>query len=484
MTQVRPAERGQPPRPAMAGRPAGPAKVQPRDRPTLSAPEETKKAKSGKARRGRSKVNQPDPVKSDDFDRTTLRGVWAGQWNSAVTSYYLIAGATALLLVLGLTMVLSSSSVDALAESDSPYSVFLKQAKFALMGLPLMLLASRLRPDAYKKTAWGGLGVAIFLQLLIFTPMARGAKGNTGWVYLGGGITIQPSELAKVALAVWLGVVLGRKYALLTNWKHALIPAFFPVAVIIIGLVLAGDDLGTAMILMLLMAGAMFVAGVPLRIFGVAALFGGVVVGALIQTSNRIGRIMAVYDADADPSGVAYQVNRGIAGLGTGGLTGVGLGAGREKWSYLPEAHNDFIFSVIGEELGLLGTLLVLGLFAILGIGMVRVIRRHPDPMVKITTAAIATWIIGQALINIGVVIGLVPVIGVPLPLVSAGGSALIATMLALGIVVSFARDEPGARAAFAARPSVVRRSLAVVGQARNRKGAGGPARSDDNEHG
>lgn len=426
------------------------------------------------------------PVSADTTPRPprqTLRGAWLGQWNSAVTSYYLVLGATVLLLVLGLTMVLSSSSIDALASGDSAYAVFLDQARFALMGLPFMVGAMYLRPTFYKRIAWPALIFAIGLQMLIFTPMARGEKGNTNWVYLGGGVTIQPSELAKVALAVWLGAVLGRKVALLHNWKHVVVPAVLPGAFVVILLVLAGKDLGTAIILILLVAGALFVAGVPLRTFALLGAVAGVAIALFASTSNRKGRIFELF-VGSDPAGAGYQVKRGLEGLGSGGLTGVGLGAGSEKWSYLPEAHNDFIFSVIGEELGLLGTLLVLGLFALLGVGMVRVIRRHPDPMVKITTGALACWIIGQALINIGVVIGVLPVIGVPLPLISAGGSALIATMLALGIVISFARDEPGAKEALAARPSVVRKSIAVVGSAtwRRRAHANGP--SSNNEHG
>lgn len=413
-----------------------------------------------------------------------VREAWAGQWNSPVTSYYLMIGATTLLLVLGLVMVLSSSAVDALQEGDSPYSVFLDQAKFALMGLPVMMVAAHLRPSFFKRFAWLGLFGAIGLQLLIFTPMARGVMGNTNWVYIDGiGITIQPSELAKVALAVWLGVILGRKAALLGSWQHALVPAV-PVAGVVIALVLGGNDLGTAMVLMLLVAGAMFVAGVPVRMFAVAGAGVLLAVAALVLGSeNRKARILATFSGDCDTTSACYQVQRGLEGLGTGGVTGVGLGAGREKWSYLPEAHNDFIFAVIGEELGLLGGLLVLGLFAILGVGMVRVVRRHPDPMVKVTTAALASWIVGQALINIGVVTGLVPVIGVPLPLVSAGGSALVATMLGLGIVIAFARDEPGAREALATRPSVVRRSIAVVGRAA-RRGSTGPARTTTDERG
>jgi cell division protein FtsW len=173
------------------------------------------------------------------------------------------------------------------------------------------------------------------------------------------------------------------------------------------------------------------------------------------------------FSGDCDPTAGCYQTKHGMQALATGGWAGLGLGQSREKWSYLPEAHNDFIFAIIGEELGLIGTLLVLALFGVLAFAMFRVIARHRDPFAQIVTGGVAAWIIGQALVNMGVVVGLLPVIGVPLPLVSAGGSALITTLVALGVVVSFARTEPGAAEALAARPSVVRRSLAVIGRTR-----------------
>jgi cell division protein FtsW len=202
-------------------------------------------------------------------------------------------------------------------------------------------------------------------------------------------------------------------------------------------------------------------------VFGFAGVIAGAGVAALtIPSENRRKRIFS-WLGECDITNECYQTEHGARALATGGWGGVGLGGSAEKWSYLPEAHNDFIFAIIGEELGLIGTLLVLGLFALLALAMFRIVRRHPDPFVKITTGAVACWVIGQALLNIGVVIGLAPVIGVPLPLVSAGGSALIMTMTALGMVISFARAEPGAAEALAARPHVVRRSLAVLGRIR-----------------
>lgn len=282
--------------------------------------------------------------------RQTLRDSWASHWDSAVTSYYLMVGASALLLVLGLVMVLSGSSVDSLAAGDSPYKVFLNQAQFALMGLPLMIVASRIRPGGYRRIAWPALAVAIFLQLLIFTPLAVGTKGNLNWISLGPGLTIQPSEFSKVALAVWLGVVLARKQDLLHDWKHVAIPAG-PAVGVVVGLVMVGKDLGTALIFVLLVAGALFVAGVPMRIFTVLAVATAGLVAIAASTSNRAGRIFAIFGGEtADPSGIGYQTQRGLEALGSGGFAGVGLGASREKWSYLPEAHNDFIFAVIGEE--------------------------------------------------------------------------------------------------------------------------------------
>ena len=378
-------------------------------------------------------------------------------WNGPVTSYYLLIGASSLLLCIGLVMVLSSSTVDSLSATNgaTAYSVFLDQAKFALIGLPFAWLASRLPIRFYRWIAWPALVTSIALQLLVFTPLGVDVNGNLNWIQLPG-FQMQPSEVMKLALAVWLGSVLATKRALLNQWLHVLVPAVV-IAGAGIALVLKGDDLGTALILIALLAGALFVAGVPLRMFAVAGAVVLVVVVQLAQSSNsRVTRITAFFSPECDTASTCYQTQRGLYALASGGWTGVGLGQGREKWSYLPEAHNDFIFAVIGEEPGLIGTVLVIPLLGI---------RRHPDPFVQITTAGIASWLLSQALINIAVVIGLLPVIGLPLPLVSAGGSALITTLVGLGVLVSFARSEPGAAEALSARPGAVRRSLAVVGR-------------------
>nr|WP_251141068.1 putative lipid II flippase FtsW [Cellulomonas dongxiuzhuiae] len=389
-----------------------------------------------------------------------------GTWNSAVTSYYVLLGATFLLVAIGLVMVLSSSSVESLADGDSPYAVFLSQARFALIGLPVLLIMSRLPVRFVRLAAWPALLFGIAFQMLVFTPLGAGEGGNRNWVRLPG-FMAQPSEVIKVALAIWIGAVLSRKLPLLREWRHAFVPVV-PVAGVAIGVVLLGHDLGTALVMCMLVAGAMFVAGVPMRVLALAGgIAGGGVALLTIGSENRVNRIMSLLSADCDVTNECYQSLHAGYGLATGGWSGVGLGQSAEKWSYLPAAHNDFIYAILGEELGLVGTLLVLGLFALLAFAMIRIMRRHPDPFVKITTAAVFAWIIGQAVVNIAVVIGLAPVIGVPLPLVSAGGSALIMTMAALGLLLSFARSEPGAAEALAARASVVRRSLAVIGRTR-----------------
>lgn len=410
-------------------------------------------------------------VKRVDEAERSARFSWAGVWNAATTSYYLLLGVTITLVLFGLLMVLSSSSVESLGRGGSPYSIFGRQAMFAAFGAFGMIVAMLASVRFYKRFAPWALGIAIVLQSLVFIIPCDNCEvwGNRNWIRIAG-ISIQPSEFMKIAIAVYLGTVVARLVMRTNRWLNVVVPSLAPVLVGV-GLVLAGRDLGTVMVICLVIAVCYFVAGVPWKwIFGLGSV--GLVGVALLTafSGNRSNRIAATYDSScttADP--LCFQVLRGLEGLGSGGLGGVGLGAGAEKWAYLPEAQNDFIFAIIGEELGFFGTTVVVALYVVLGVGFVRVIRRHPDPMVKITTAGIAAWILGQAVINIGVVTRLVPVIGIPLPLVSAGGSALVAAMIALGMVIAFAKDEPGAREAFEAKPSVVKKTIAVISQSGTR---------------
>jgi len=210
------------------------------------------------------------------------------------------------------------------------------------------------------------------------------------------------------------------------------------------------------------------VAGLPIRFFAVGGLAAAAAVTVLVFAArSRTSRILSWMSPDCDPTAACYQQTHGTWALASGGLWGLGPGMSREKWGYLPAADNDFIFAILGEEFGLIGTLLVLLAFTMMVIAVSRIVRRHRDPFVQIASAAIGAWIIGQAFINIAVVLELLPVTGVPLPLVSSGGSSLVASLTAIGALMAFARSEPGAREAFAARPSVMRRSIAVMAMGR-----------------
>lgn len=391
-------------------------------------------------------------------------------------SYFIILVATLALTGFGLVMVLSASSIEAYDGGEgSSFSVFGRQAAFAVAGLVVLWVFSRFSTTLWRRLAWPVLILGISLQVLPFIPgLGAEVNGSTSWIRIGG-FQAQPAEAGKFALALWMGVVLGTKQRLLGQWKHVLIPAG-PVLLAMVGIILAGRDLGTALIVMLLALGALFISGIPMRMIVTFVAIIGLACTLLVVTSaNRMARIMAMFGSphtatEEDALGQYWQSNHGLFALASGGWTGVGLGASREKWSWLPEAHNDFIFAIIGEELGLVGSVIVIALFALLGYGFIRVIMRSDDMFVKITTAAVFAWIIGQATVNVGVVITVLPVIGVPMPMVSYGGSALMAVLAGIGLVLSFARGEPGAKEAMAARAAKLRRSLAVFERSRSTK--------------
>ena len=418
------------------------------------------------------------PAAAPPAGETRGRRIWSlpTRLDTPLTSYYLVLGASIALVCVGVVMVLSSSSVDAIASDDSPFTEFWKQILFAALGVPLMYTASRVSNRIWNLGAWLLLAGALLLQLMVFSGFGVSVNGNRNWISLAG-LTLQPSECCKFALVVWAAAVLARKRKLLNDPVHALVPVV-PGAVLVLGLVLLGHDLGTSLVVMALVAAMLFVAGAPLRLFGFALLAGGVLVQLMVTGSeNRMGRIGTWLSGceDGDPTSAAFysgclQARHGMWALASGGWWGVGLGGSREKWGLLPEAHNDFIFAVIGEELGLVGTLAVLGLFAILGYGLFRIVLRSDDLFVKIATSGVLTWVLGQAVINIGAVLGLLPVVGLPLPLVSSGGSALVMTMLALGMVIGFARREAGAPEALAVHGGLMQRSLAVLPVRRDRR--------------
>ena len=363
------------------------------------------------------------------------------------SSYYMILGATLALTAIGLMMVLSASSVEAIAAAAgstggaaTTFDLFIKQLMFAAIGVAAMLLLSRFGPRFYRFIAWPALAAAVVLLVLVLFVGVE-VNGNKNWLAFGP-VTGQPSEAAKLAMAIWFASVLSRKGPLLKDWKHALIPVL-PGGGFLIGLVLLGHDLGTVIIMGFIMLAALFFAGVRLKLLGLLGLAAGA--AALISSmasGNRTSRISAWLKLDCS-AGLCDQANAGMYALASGGWFGVGIGQSRQKWNWIPEAHNDFIFAIIGEEFGLLGTLVVLVLFGILAVATVRVTMRHTQPFIRIVCGCILVWITGQAAVNIAMVTGLLPVIGVPLPFISYGGSSLTFTLAAVGVLLSFARTIP-----------------------------------------
>jgi cell division protein FtsW len=392
---------------------------------------------------------------------------WLALLDRPLTSYYLIVGITALLLGLGLVMVLSTSSVQDLSEGLPAYSDFKKQLLGAALGLPVMYLAARSSPRVFRAAAYPLLGASIIgLGLTLIPGVAVSQNGAARWIQLGP-FPAQPSELAKIALVLWGADLLARKERLrqLEDWRHLLVP-LLPGAGLLCMLVMAGDDLGTTFVLLIIFITLLWVIGTPGRVFaGMMALMCLVLLLLAVTSEYRLRRLTGFVDPQGGPLGPNMQGIQGKYAVGSGGLFGVGLGASREKWGWLPESTSDFIFAIIGEELGLVGTLCVCFLYGGLAFAGLRVARRVQDTFSRLAAAAITAWIVTQAVVNIGAVIGVLPITGVPLPLVSAGLSSLLVTMLALGMLMSFARREPGAHDALAARgPALPLRVLSWLG--------------------
>ena len=398
-------------------------------------------------RRKASSRNQPPSARTEPQGRGPGAVVAVKKIFAAETgNYFLLLGVTLFLVVFGLIMVLSSSSVESYLSSGDFFNGFVRQVAFAALGIPLMLIAARMRPQFWKRWAGTFLLCAIVLQMLVVTtPLGVSQGGNTNWIVIGP-FSGQPSEFVKLGLVVWLGYILAKKQDVMDDWRELIMP-LVPVAAASVGFVVIGGDLGTSIILTAIIIGAVFFAGVRLRFLAVPIVVIGIAAAMLsMVSSSRASRIDAFLSGCTSANEYAatcWQTVQGWWALASGGLFGVGLGNSTAKWSWLPEADNDFIFAIIGEELGLLGAILVLALFVVLAVAFVRIIRANTDPFAKVTVSAVMVWIVGQAFVNIAVVIGILPVLGVPLPLISAGGSALVTTMIAIGIVLSFARHAP-----------------------------------------
>jgi len=389
--------------------------------------------------KGTSKLPTSEKPDSPVAARIPVRKIFTAE----SSNFFLLLGTTLFLVIFGLVMVLSSSSVESFTADEGFFGRFLRQGMFAVIGIPLMLLASRAPVSFWKRWAWPALLLGGGLQLLVFIPgIGYGYGGNLNWIQIGDSFTAQPSEFVKLSIVVWVAWVLSTKQELLGDWRHVLVPVG-PVAGAAILFVLIGNDLGTASIMLLIVFACLFFAGVRLRFLAVAVAAVGAAAFLFAGTSDsRSSRIDIWLNGctELDYQDACWQIDHAYWALAGGGIFGTGLGNSIAKRGWLPHADNDYIFAIIGEELGLIGATVVLLLFVVLAIAFVRIIRATDDSFIRIATAGVMVWIVGQAFVNFAVVLGVLPVLGVPLPLISTGGSALIATLLAVGVVLSLAR--------------------------------------------
>ncbi len=383
------------------------------------------------------------------------RGSYRNFFQRPTSAYVLIVTSTSLLTGLGIVMVLSSSSVKAFETTGSTYSIFFKQLAFIFLGGAALYLAIHLKRTIWEKISRVALIVGAIALVLPQAPgIGRNINGNRSWIGIGS-FTLQPSELAKLVLVLWCAHML-RRYDERGYGRNSIeiLKMIAPAPLIFLGLVMVGKDLGSAMIIMGIVFAMLFISGLETWAMVTTSLLGLSGVAFFVFTSqNRLERFDAVLHPFAP--GVyklaGWQTAHSIMGLASGGFFGVGLGASRQKWANLSEANTDFIFSVIGEELGLLGTLIVLILYAALIYGIFRTALHTKDLFYKYACAGIGAWIMLQVAVNIGSDIGLLPVVGVTLPFISYGGSSILADFIAIGFVLSVIRRDPEVRAALSA---------------------------------
>jgi cell division protein FtsW len=385
---------------------------------------------------------------------------------------YLVVGSTFLLLTLGLLMVWSASSIASIQGGGSSLATLTKQGMFAVLGVLALVLISRLPVNVIRSFSVPFLAIVVLLLLLVLIPgIGIEVAGQRNWIGIGGTLRIQPSEFAKLALILWGADALARRHRAVTDWQRLLMPVL-PVGLLLILLVLAEGDFGNAMILTAILCGLLFVAGAPMRLFAVigAVALAGVAFLAWIAP-YRVQRFTSFLNPEADRLDGAWQVTQGMYAFGTGGLFGVGLGGSREKWGTLPAAHTDFIFAVLGEELGLIGTLSVLTLFGLLIFAIIRLVQLTSDKFVQFVATGVAVWLMIQVITNIGATLKLLPITGVTLPLVSYGGSSLIPVLMGIGVMLVLAKQVVHGRSP--SRRAVKRRERADRGDpARHERGS------------
>jgi cell division protein FtsW len=372
----------------------------------------------------------------------TAFGAWLGR---PMTSFHLIIAVSALLTTLGLIMVLSASGVHSYDVGGSPWLIFGRQVLWTVVGLVGCYVALRVPVQFARRIAFSGFAFTIVLLVLVLIPgIGTISNGSSGW-FVFAGFSMQPSELTKIAFVIWGAHLLAARRMERATLREMLVP-LVPAAVVALALILAQPDLGQSVSLGIILLGLLWYAGLPLRVFG-SSLLAIIAAAAVLAISEgyRSDRVRSWLDPGADPQDTGYQARQAKFALANGGIFGDGLGQGAAKYSYLPNAHNDFIFAIIGEELGFVGAFGLLLLFGLFGYTGMRIAKRSADPFLRLLTAATTMWVIGQSFINVGYVIGLLPVTGIQLPLISAGGTSTATTLLLVGMMANAGRHEPEA---------------------------------------
>ena len=371
----------------------------------------------------------------------TLRRRWVAAGATRPPNYLLLVATVAVLNIVGAVMVLSASSVASLTDYGSAWYFFERQAAWTAVGALGFMITARIDYQAWRRWVRPLLVVSGVLLLVVLIPgIGHEVAGSRRWIG-NGFLRFQPTEIAKLALLIFAADVVSRRAKELHDWRRVLRPVLL-VLVAFGALVLREPDLDSTVVLTLIAFTVLIVGGVRLRhlaVVGSVAAVGGTLLA--LSEPYRRARMFAFLHPSTEASSAGYQISQSLIAIGSGGWTGVGLGAGRAKWLFLPNAHTDFIFAIIGEELGLFGCMLVVGLFVAVAVLGTRAALRAPDRFGTLLAAGVTTWIVGQAAINIGAVIGLLPVSGIPLPFVSFGGTALVFTMAAAGILGNVARQ-------------------------------------------
>lgn len=355
--------------------------------------------------------------------------------------YLLLYSAVVSLCLIGVVMVLSASSVTALQEKGSTWFFFRRQLIWMGLGSACLIITSKVNFRWWAKVSTPFLGGSVLLLVLVLIPgVGRNLNGSSRWLGVGS-LSLQPSEVVKFALIIYVASLLARPDRPMTDLNRTLKPVLIVFGVVAVLLILE-PDLGTAIICGAVVFAMLVGAGASYLHLGAMATLGGIMVTlASVSTSYRRARVIAFRDPWEDPLNTGYQNLQSLVSIANGGITGVGLGASRGKWGFLPYAHNDFIFAILAEEMGLVGAAFVVLTFAIIGIAGYAVASRVHDRFGALIVVGVVTWVVAQAFVNIGAVIGALPITGVTLPFISLGGTSLVITMAAVGVVLNVARE-------------------------------------------